>query len=767
VPSAHRPLITARHRTSIVALLALVAGLSAVYAASMAVPGLRSGDGPSPLWDSWVYDGVFVLASVACATRAVLVRHERWAWAALAAAMASSTAGEVYWALRLSGLDEVPYPSLGDAFYLGFYPFAYLAVVLLVRSRVRDIRAGMWLDGLVCGLALASIAAALAFDTIVQDTGGDPMTIATTLAYPVGDLLLMLLVAAVFGLAGGRPGWSWALLGAGLLSWGVADTAYLLETAKGTYTEGTPLDWTWTLGATCVALSAWRSSPQRPARAGEWSTLAIPALSTLAAGAVLSICAIGQGRTVAVVLAAASVGTAVGRTFLTFRDVRRLAHTRRLAYTDELTGLPNRRALLERIDRALAAEERVALLLLDLDHFKELNDTLGHHVGDVLLCHVGTRIGETIREDDLLARLGGDEFAVVLAEPIDDDSALAAARRIGRSLESPFDLDGIPVQIDCSIGVALDPEHADDASTLLKHADVAMYSAKEGRNGVELYSSERDHRSRDRLTIVSDLRHGIARGELELYLQPQVVISSGALYGGEALVRWRHPEHGLLQPGQFLPAVGQTNVMRPLTQRVLADALTVVAAWQARGQALRIAVNVAAPNLLDLDFPKIVARELIESGARPDHLCLEITEDAVMADADRAHRVLSELRELGVRLALDDFGTGHSSLARLMHLPVDELKIDRSFVQGIAADPRNGAVVRAAATLGRELDLTVIAEGVEDADAWNAVEDAGCDVAQGFVLATPLPVDAFERWAAAHIATVSSSPVPLIAGRTH
>jgi diguanylate cyclase (GGDEF)-like protein len=742
------------------ALLALIVALTLAYVVSKLVPG-GPADGPSTFWDSWVYDGIFVLASVACAARAVLVRHERWAWGALAAAMAATTAGEIYWALRLAGLDEIPYPSPADPLYLAFYPFAYVALVLLVRTRVRDIRAGMWLDGLVCGLALTSIAAAVAFDAIVADTGGEAIAIATSLAYPVGDLLLMLFVAAVFGLAGGRPGWSWAMLGAGLLTWGVADTSYLFLTARGTYVEGGLLDTAWTIGAALVALAAWRPDTERQARAGEWSTLAIPALSTLAAGGVLVICSIGQGRVLAVCLAAASVASAVARTFLTFRDVRRLAESRRLAHTDELTGLANRRALLRRVDAAVAEKEAIALLLLDLDRFKELNDTLGHDVGDVLLRRVGDRVGEALRPDDILARLGGDEFAVVLGSPIGADAAVMVAERIGKRMEEPFDLDGIPVQIDASIGVALHPGHAQDASALLKHADVAMYAAKQSGMGVEVYAPARDHNTRDRLQIVSDLRAGIGRGELVLHLQPQVATDSGALVGAEALVRWQHPQLGLLQPGQFLPAVAQTSVMRALTERMLDEALAVAATWRARGRPLRVSVNVAAPNLLDQDFPAAVGRRLTEAGVPPRLLCLEVTEDAVMSDIARAEGVLNELRGLGVRLSLDDFGTGHSSLARLMHLPVDELKIDRSFVQGMATDPRNGAVVRAAATLGGELDMTVVAEGIETTQAWSTVRAAGCAIGQGYLFAAPLSVPDFEAWAADRHTQPHAAGVPV------
>jgi diguanylate cyclase (GGDEF)-like protein len=752
------PLAATPYRRAVIGLLGLVVAGTAAYVASMVVPGLRTGTGAVALWDSWVYDGVFVLASLACAARALLVRHERWAWAALAAAMACTTGGELYWAFHLTGLDVLPYPSPADALYIAFYPLAYLAVALLVRSRVRDLRGGMWLDGLVCGLAPASIAAALGFDTIVDEAGAGTMAIATTLAYPVGDLLLILLVAGVFGLAGGRPGWTWGLLGAGLLVWGVADTEYLLQTAKGSYVEGTLLDSGWTVGAMLIAVAAWRPEGQRQMRAGSWSALAVPAVATLAAGGVLVVCSIGEGRAVvAVALAGGAVCSAMARTFLTLRDAGRLAATRRLAHTDELTGLPNRRALMRRVEDAIAEEEPVALLLLDLDHFKELNDTLGHHMGDVLLRLAGRRIAATLRPQDVLARLGGDEFAIVLE--LTTEAAVAVADRVAEALEAPFELDGVRVQIDASIGIALHPEDAPDAATLLRNADVAMYDAKRHGGGARLYSDANDHHSRDRLAFVTDLRTGIGRGELVLHLQPQIAIGSGALVGAEALVRWQHPELGLLAPGDFLPAVAQTNVMRPLTRQMVADALDVAAAWRARGRSLAVSVNVAAHNLLDPDFPGVVAEHLARTGVPARQLTLEVTEDAVMSDSDRAEAVLSALRALGVRLSLDDFGTGQSSLARLIHLPVDELKIDRSFVQGLALDPRNAAVVRAAVTLGHELGLDVVAEGIETPEALATLTEAGCDLGQGFLFARPLPAAEFERWAAEHHPERATLPV--------
>ena len=361
-----------------------------------------------------------------------------------------------------------------------------------------------------------------------------------------------------------------------------------------------------------------------------------------------------------------------------------------------------------------------------------------------------------VRPGDLLGRLGGDEFAGIL-DDADEATARVIAERLRDQLDTPFVLDGIPVQIEASVGIALRPDHAADADELLQFADVAMYQAKGDRTGVEVYAAARDGHSRDRLALVADLRAGVERGELVSFLQPQVDAATGALVAVEALARWDHPVRGLLAPGAFLPAVEQTNVMRPLTEAMIRDALRLSVAWRHAGHGVPVAVNVAAPNLLDLGFADTVARLLMEMGAEPGDLRLEITEDGVMVDPDSATTVLADVRALGVRLSLDDFGTGHSSLARLRHLPVDELKIDRSFVFGMASEAQDAAIVRAAATLGVELGLTVVAEGVEDPSSWDAVRAAGCHVIQGYHVARPLPLGEFEAWRAGWDAAVPSA----------
>jgi diguanylate cyclase (GGDEF)-like protein len=437
-------------------------------------------------------------------------------------------------------------------------------------------------------------------------------------------------------------------------------------------------------------------------------------------------------------LAVAAIGAAMGRTLLTFREVQELGERRAEARTDELTGLANRRALTWHLEHVVRDGTRASLLLLDLDHFKELNDTLGHVAGDELLRRIGPRLRAELGPGDVLARLGGDEFGVIVARP-DDDRPLAVAHRLLRALEDPFDLRGIALRVDGSIGVAHHPEHAADASGLLQRADVAMYLAKERRSGVEVYDAGTDRHTLDQLALAGQLRGAIAGGQMIVLHQPKVDLASGTVVSTEALVRWQHPTEGLLSPAVFLPVAEQTNTMGPLALEVLELALRDVAAWRADGLVAEVAVNLSAANLLDVELPGIVAAALERHALAPSALRFEVTETSVLADAERCVAVLTALRRLGVGLSLDDFGTGHASLARLATLPVDELKIDRSFITDVATNAAHRAIARTIVDLGRSLGLRVVAEGIEDEQCLAVVRALGCDAAQGFGLGRPAP----------------------------
>ena len=413
---------------------------------------------------------------------------------------------------------------------------------------------------------------------------------------------------------------------------------------------------------------------------------------------------------------------------------RRLRHQ---ALHDALTDLPNRALLHRRAERHLRGGDPAAMLLIDLDRFKEVNDTLGHDYGDALLVEVAERLGGVLRRGDTLARLGGDEFAVLVAGAPDREAVVELATRLQDALRRPFALRGVAVELEASIGVALYPEHGTTIGKLLQRADVAMYDAKRGRRGVATYSQERDPYSADRLGLLAELRSAIERDELVLHYQPKVSLQTGEVTGVEALVRWQHPTRGLLFPDDFIPLAERTGAVADLTRWVVDRALA-----ECRTLELPVAVNLAAANIVDVTLPAAIGAALERHGVPAERLVCEISEHTVMADPVRASDVLDGLRALGVGLSLDDFGTGHSSLTYLKRLPLDEVKIDRSFVAGMAEDENDAVIVRSTIDLARNLGLRVVAEGVETAEIMDTLAELRCDVAQGYFISRPMELQA-------------------------
>jgi diguanylate cyclase (GGDEF)-like protein len=431
------------------------------------------------------------------------------------------------------------------------------------------------------------------------------------------------------------------------------------------------------------------------------------------------------------------------------RQVEEIEHQ---AMHDNLTGLPNRVLFRDRVEQALHGAKRhpgeVAVMFLDLDRFKEVNDTLGHESGDVLLREVGQRLAHSLRAGDTVARLGGDEFAVLAAGLDEADDALVVAKKLRQAVEWPFTLRGLTLEVEASIGIAIFPEHGTDVDTLLRHADVAMYQSKEAHSGVGVYSPERDVYSPDRLKLLGELRRAIEQNELVLYYQPKVSLSTSEVVGFEALVRWQHPEQGLLAPERFVPFAEHTGLVKPLTRYVMREAVRSCAKWHEHGLDLGVAVNLSARDLLDLHLPDEVRLLLSETGIDPGRLELEITENTILSDPVRTRAILSRLKELGVRLAIDDFGSGYSSLGYLKRLPLDVLKIDKSFVMTMLADDDSAAIVRSTIDLAHNLGLEVVAEGVATESISGALAALRCDAAQGFYFAGPLPEGEAARWAA-------------------
>jgi diguanylate cyclase (GGDEF)-like protein len=430
------------------------------------------------------------------------------------------------------------------------------------------------------------------------------------------------------------------------------------------------------------------------------------------------------------------------------RLVDKLRHE---ALHDALTGLPNRVHLQRRLTAALEEVDDgrspgAAVMILDLDDFKEVNETLGHQQGDLLLTEVGARLTGAIGSLGTVARLGGDEFAVLLTGTADEEHAVLVGRRVLRSLQQPILLDGLEVEVGGSLGIALAPAHAGDSAALLKRADIAMYDAKTTARRLRVFEPELDTDNPRRLTLVSELRAALEQGGLVVHVQPQARLGSGDVSGVEALARWKHPTLGDIPPDEFIPIAERSGLIGPLTTRVLDATLAGWAQWRAAGHDLGVAVNLSARSLHDPDLVEEVGRLLRRHGVPASRLTLEVTESAVMADPTRAVALLHQLRDLGVRLSVDDFGTGYSSLSYLKRLPVQEVKIDRSFVTTLGTDADDLPIVRAIVDLGRHMGLEVVAEGVEDAPTMDLLGSIGCDLAQGWHLGRPMPLDGLLPW---------------------
>ena len=438
------------------------------------------------------------------------------------------------------------------------------------------------------------------------------------------------------------------------------------------------------------------------------------------------------------------------------RLVDRLRHE---ALHDGLTGLPNRAALEAAMADALAdlrqgTSPGLALLLMDLDGFKEVNDTLGHLHGDLLLMEVGRRLRSTVPAEAVVARLGGDEFAVLLPGGT-EAAALVVARDVLTALEEPARVEDVRLEVGGSIGVALAPTHGREVGALLKAADVAMYAAKSGRRGVEVYRRELDGNDPARLLLATQLRDGLARDELRVFAQPLARLGDGHVAGVELLVRWQHPERGLVLPDSFIPVAEKTGLLRPVTATVLGEGVAACARWLAEGRRMSVSVNLSTRSLLDPDLVPDVSALLALHRVPAELLVLEITEHGVISELADTMAVLEQLRSLGVQLSVDDFGTGYSSLSYLSRLPVNEVKIDRHFVTGLDSDPQCAAIVRSVVDLGQNLGLRVVAEGVENPKTWAQLQQMGCDLAQGYLLARPMPLDDVSGWLDACDGTVS------------
>jgi len=417
---------------------------------------------------------------------------------------------------------------------------------------------------------------------------------------------------------------------------------------------------------------------------------------------------------------------------------------------DSLTNLPNRTLFLDRLQQAIISAQRegesLAVFILDVDRFKEVNDTLGHYNGDRLLNQIALRLTGVIRKSDTLARIGGDEFGFLLPKPGNPVELKQLARKIQGSLTPPFALENLSLDVQASIGAVLFPNHGKDVDTLMQRADIAMYVAKHDNSGYVVYSKELDEHSPRRLTLMGELREGIQSDELQLYYQPKVLSETNKLHAVEALVRWQHKTHGLMLPDEFIPLAERTGLIQDLTLWVLKEALKQCAEWHKLNLNIGVAVNLSPQCLLNPEFPEILTGLLASYGFPAEFLTLEITETSIMAGAERSLEILERIHEMGVSFSIDDFGTGYSSLAYLKKLPVSEIKIDKSFVLEMLKNESDRTIVNATIQLGHNLGLDVVAEGVEDEKTLLTLKEMGCDILQGFFISHSKPAKDFMEW---------------------
>ncbi len=698
--------------------------------------------------DGWGVGAFELLASGLCVLSGLRRRGARSVPLMLGAALLAWTLGHIAVTIESLGGAKPVSPSVADAFYLSFFALAYVALVLYLRGEVRRLATPSWLDGMVAGLGAAALCAAFAFNALEYLTGGGMLATAVNLSYPVGDVLLLLLVVGATTVLAGRARGPWLVLAGGIALTVVGDTFNLFQSSSWSSHFGVVVNGiAWPGAIWLMSMAMWlprvRSDPRALPRP---TGFLLPGLAASCGLAILLLGTLEEVNGVAIALATATLALVGVRMALSVRALRAVTLERqRLSVTDHLTGLGNRRHLFDVLDAFFAEEaaaqspRSLAFLFVDLEHFKKVNDSFGHSAGDELLRQLAARLTESLEPGDVLARIGGDEFGAVL---MDADGAYAAcvAERIGASLQQPFALDAVRAKLSANIGIALAPADATNGASLISCADAAMYRAKLGAAPSARYEQRSDEAG-SRLRLAEELRGALDQGTLALHYQPQLDLRSGEVRAVEALVRWPHPTLGLIPPVKFLPLAEEAGLMGALTRLVLGRAIEQSAAWRAAGRELRVSVNVSASDLLDGGLPAMIAGLLRRRHQPPGTLVIEITETSVITEFERTRGVVQELRDLGVCVSVDDFGAGFTSLAYLSSLAVGELKLDRALITRLAGGAREQDVelVRATTALGHALGLRVVAEGIEDQATLALVGELGCDVGQGYFIGRPAP----------------------------
>lgn len=715
-----------------------------------------------------------ILSGYATVSAALAARHStggpRRSWTLMACAMAAYSAGDLVCLVREGAVDPRPFPSLADAFYLTFTALAVLSMLTMARygmGSTRHSKLRVALDGVTVALSAFLLAWIIALQNVYADHQGDRVTLVIAMLYATLDIVALGVAVSVLVRSDARYRTVLILVVAAFALTTIADIGFAHAVVNGTYVTGSVLDIGWAAGLVFLAAAAQQARstevPRRrslsvPPSVSVW----LPYAPFMLAGTVGPLLVMsGVERFIVPFL---TVAVCLRQAVAAWENRHLLSLAADRALRDPLTGLANRTVFDERLSQALTLQARdhrwLAVVSLDLDDFKLVNDSLGHPVADSLLVGAGRRIVDCVREGDIVARVGGDEFALLLQG--DSDASDLIAQRVAEAFAHPFMVDGHEILMHASIGVAVaSPEEpAVEAQTLIKRADLAMYTAKKSRSSrVHTFEADMTQPVPDadlvadkpdrapgagaaKVQLLGELRQAIDAGELEMVYQPKVALRTGAMIGVEALLRWPHPRLGLQNPGAFMSLVRQHGLMRPVSDLVIDKVLDATAGWMAQGVRMPVAVNLFAPTLRDAQLPRRLLAALGQRGLSTDMLTVEITEDLVVDDLGTVTDVLHQLRGCGIRVAVDDFGSGYSALSYLRDLPIDEVKLDRFFVATVAGDPRAAAVVSAIIDLAHDLDITVVAEGVEEAATAYWLRDKRCDVAQGYYFGRPVAGDA-------------------------
>ena len=720
----------------------LLGGMAGVYALATLIPK----DDKPTWWDTWFYGVAILGVTLAGLARPLLVKRDRLPWLLLALAAISWAAGDQYWTIMFADADEIPLPSPADAGYVALYPLASVGLILLARSQLKRVSLSVVLDALVASLAVGAVVSAFTVSRVITGISGSPAEVITNLSYPLGDLVLIVVVVATLSMVGWPADPVWWLLVAGFGLFAVADTAYLLG-ANSWYDDGSWVDGAWMAGIALIPLAGTLRRRTAPAVLGGLTAVAVQVMFSLVGLSVLVVSAFVHLHPLTIALAAACLVAAV--TALTYEQTQALRRSRTEALTDDLTTVGNRRVLDDRMPALIAASSQGQPLLLSIvsiRHLPEINETLGYEYGDGLLAALGTRLRERLDGRTVSARLGGAEIAVL--QPFDGHLPRAeqSMRDLLTAIGEPVRLPGGQVDIELSAGVAAGPVHATDSGGLLRCAADALRRAKATESEVEMYDPAQDVGRDFGPRLLPELIGALDNGLIVASYEPIVDLTSGTAIDLEAKLRWVHPEHGVLDAATLRPLAARAGLTRRLTRVLMADAVRRCAWWRSGGLQLGVTLDLTTTDVLDSRLPYELARLLSEAGVPPVSIQLELAEDLLLVDPHRTRRALSQLRTLGVRLALDHYGRSAPSFTRLRTLPVQELKLDRSFVASATHSEQDESVVRATVNLVQSLGIRAAADGVDSERLLYQVRSYGVRIVQGAIVGDAMTPAGLAEW---------------------